>query len=172
MWSIIRPLCTTYCIPVFLDICFSHVAGWECVSLPMWTGRFLWGGKTKMMESFFKCCTRFLQFSLPELVFFYCIQHHTNVCIRKNWEGDLSGPEGPWPPQWKGQITFDVYKIHFSVALNYFHFNFQNDEIEQSDFTFDIFYALTQKICPRTDIEELFKKMWVLVSLPKTAALF
>lgn len=37
----------------------------------------------------------------------------------------------------------------------------QNDEIEHSDFTFDIFYALTQKICPRTDIEELFKKMWL-----------
>lgn len=35
----------------------------------------------------------------------------------------------------------------------------QNDEIEPSVFTFDIFYALTQKICPRTDIEELFKKM-------------
>ena len=40
-----------------------------------------------------------------------------------------------------------------------FIFHLQNDEIEQSDFTFDIFYALTQKICPRTDIEELFKKM-------------
>uniref|UniRef100_A0A3P8ULM9 1-phosphatidylinositol 4,5-bisphosphate phosphodiesterase n=1 Tax=Cynoglossus semilaevis TaxID=244447 RepID=A0A3P8ULM9_CYNSE len=35
----------------------------------------------------------------------------------------------------------------------------KNDEIEQSDFTFDIFYLLTQKICPRTDIEELFKKI-------------
>uniref|UniRef100_A0A3Q2QXQ4 1-phosphatidylinositol 4,5-bisphosphate phosphodiesterase n=1 Tax=Fundulus heteroclitus TaxID=8078 RepID=A0A3Q2QXQ4_FUNHE len=35
----------------------------------------------------------------------------------------------------------------------------KNDEIEHSDFTFDIFYALTQKICPRTDIEELFKKI-------------
>uniref|UniRef100_A0A4W6DUT0 1-phosphatidylinositol 4,5-bisphosphate phosphodiesterase n=1 Tax=Lates calcarifer TaxID=8187 RepID=A0A4W6DUT0_LATCA len=35
----------------------------------------------------------------------------------------------------------------------------KNDEIEPSDFTFDIFYALTQKICPRTDIEELFKKI-------------
>uniref|UniRef100_A0A3Q4HYW6 Phosphoinositide phospholipase C n=1 Tax=Neolamprologus brichardi TaxID=32507 RepID=A0A3Q4HYW6_NEOBR len=34
----------------------------------------------------------------------------------------------------------------------------KNDEIEPADFTFDIFYALTQKICPRTDIEELFKK--------------
>lgn len=35
----------------------------------------------------------------------------------------------------------------------------QNDEIDPSVFTFDKFYALTQKICPRTDIEELFKKM-------------
>ncbi|KAA8583375.1 hypothetical protein FQN60_015921 [Etheostoma spectabile] len=35
----------------------------------------------------------------------------------------------------------------------------KNDEIEPSDFTFDIFYALTQKICPRTDIEDLFKKI-------------
>ncbi|XP_041662061.1 1-phosphatidylinositol 4,5-bisphosphate phosphodiesterase beta-4-like isoform X1 [Cheilinus undulatus] len=35
----------------------------------------------------------------------------------------------------------------------------KNDEIEPGDFTFDIFYALTQKICPRTDIEDLFKKI-------------
>uniref|UniRef100_A0A673KCJ6 1-phosphatidylinositol 4,5-bisphosphate phosphodiesterase n=1 Tax=Sinocyclocheilus rhinocerous TaxID=307959 RepID=A0A673KCJ6_9TELE len=35
----------------------------------------------------------------------------------------------------------------------------KNDEIEHSAFTFDIFYALTQKICPRTDIEELFKNI-------------
>ncbi|XP_077443256.1 1-phosphatidylinositol 4,5-bisphosphate phosphodiesterase beta-4 isoform X1 [Stigmatopora argus] len=35
----------------------------------------------------------------------------------------------------------------------------KNDEIEQSAFTFDIFYALTQKICPRTDLEDLFKKI-------------
>ncbi|KAM4632979.1 1-phosphatidylinositol 4,5-bisphosphate phosphodiesterase beta-4 [Polymixia lowei] len=35
----------------------------------------------------------------------------------------------------------------------------KNDEIEPSAFTFDIFYALTQKICPRTDIEELFKNI-------------
>lgn len=40
-------------------------------------------------------------------------------------------------------------------------FSPQNDEIDHSVFTFDIFYALTQKICPRTDIEELFKKMYV-----------
>lgn len=48
----------------------------------------------------------------------------------------------------------------FLIAVNDCLLHLQNDEIEQSDFTFDIFYALTQKICPRTDIEELFKKMW------------
>lgn len=35
----------------------------------------------------------------------------------------------------------------------------KNDEIEFSAFTFEKFYELTQKICPRTDIEELFKKI-------------
>uniref|UniRef100_A0A8C3A439 Phosphoinositide phospholipase C n=1 Tax=Cyclopterus lumpus TaxID=8103 RepID=A0A8C3A439_CYCLU len=35
----------------------------------------------------------------------------------------------------------------------------KNDEIEPSDFTYAIFYSLTQKICPRTDIEELFKNI-------------
>ncbi|KAJ8341767.1 hypothetical protein SKAU_G00340580 [Synaphobranchus kaupii] len=35
----------------------------------------------------------------------------------------------------------------------------KNDEIEQAAFTFDKFYALTQKICPRTDIEELFRQL-------------
>ncbi|RXN18662.1 1-phosphatidylinositol 4,5-bisphosphate phosphodiesterase beta-4-like isoform X1 [Labeo rohita] len=35
----------------------------------------------------------------------------------------------------------------------------KNDEIEHEIFTFDKFYSLTQKICPRTDIEVLFKKL-------------
>ncbi|XP_063079505.1 1-phosphatidylinositol 4,5-bisphosphate phosphodiesterase beta-4-like isoform X2 [Engraulis encrasicolus] len=35
----------------------------------------------------------------------------------------------------------------------------KNDEIEHSVFTYDMFYTLTQKICPRTDIDELFKKI-------------
>ncbi|XP_052002111.1 1-phosphatidylinositol 4,5-bisphosphate phosphodiesterase beta-4 [Xyrauchen texanus] len=34
----------------------------------------------------------------------------------------------------------------------------KNDDIEHDIFTFDKFYSLTQKICPRTDIEVLFKK--------------
>nr|XP_038032971.1 1-phosphatidylinositol 4,5-bisphosphate phosphodiesterase beta-4 isoform X9 [Anas platyrhynchos] len=35
----------------------------------------------------------------------------------------------------------------------------KNDEIEPAAFTYDKFYELTQKICPRTDIEDLFKKI-------------
>lgn len=33
----------------------------------------------------------------------------------------------------------------------------KNDVIEPVDFTFDKFYELYHKICPRNDIEELFK---------------
>ena len=36
---------------------------------------------------------------------------------------------------------------------------FQNDEIESEAFTFDKFYELYHMICPRTDIEELFKEL-------------
>jgi len=35
----------------------------------------------------------------------------------------------------------------------------QNDEIERDHFTFDKFYELYHKICPRSDIEELFKEL-------------
>lgn len=35
----------------------------------------------------------------------------------------------------------------------------KNDVIEPEDFTFDKFYELYHKICPRNDIEELFKVM-------------
>uniref|UniRef100_A0AAR2J224 1-phosphatidylinositol 4,5-bisphosphate phosphodiesterase n=1 Tax=Pygocentrus nattereri TaxID=42514 RepID=A0AAR2J224_PYGNA len=35
----------------------------------------------------------------------------------------------------------------------------KNDEIEPEAFTFEKFYSLTQKICPRTDIEVLFKQL-------------
>ncbi|CDQ92884.1 unnamed protein product, partial [Oncorhynchus mykiss] len=35
----------------------------------------------------------------------------------------------------------------------------KSEEIEDSAFPFDIFYALTQKICPRTDIQELFNRI-------------
>lgn len=35
----------------------------------------------------------------------------------------------------------------------------KNDSIEPEAFTFDKFYALYHKICPRNDIEELFRSM-------------
>jgi len=42
---------------------------------------------------------------------------------------------------------------------------FQNDEIERDLFTFDKFYELYHKICPRTDIEQLFSETWVIDAL-------
>lgn len=36
---------------------------------------------------------------------------------------------------------------------------FQNDEIELADFTFEKFYELYLKICPRSDVTELFKEL-------------
>ena len=37
--------------------------------------------------------------------------------------------------------------------------NGKNDEIDPSQFAFDHFHELYQRICPRTDIEDLFKVM-------------
>lgn len=38
----------------------------------------------------------------------------------------------------------------------------KSDIIEPETFTFDKFYALYHKICPRNDIEELFRSMCVI----------
>jgi len=38
----------------------------------------------------------------------------------------------------------------------------QNDEIERDDFTFEKFYELYHKICPRSDIEDLFRELYVV----------
>lgn len=35
----------------------------------------------------------------------------------------------------------------------------KNESMEKEAFTFDKFYALYHKICPRNDIEELFRSM-------------
>lgn len=37
----------------------------------------------------------------------------------------------------------------------------KNETMENEAFTFDKFYALYHKICPRNDIEELFRSMLV-----------
>ena len=60
----------------------------------------------------------------------------------------LRDPVGASPPRRK----------HAPGFMTHFYF-LQNDEIEPAAFTFEKFYELTQKICPRTDIEDLFKKM-------------
>lgn len=39
----------------------------------------------------------------------------------------------------------------------------KNDSIELDQFTFEKFYALYHKICPRNDIEELFRAMYVYI---------
>jgi len=64
-------------------------------------------------------------------------------------------------------MTDALYKLSYSVFWNLFDFCnchklVQNDEIEKESFTFDKFYELYHKICPRPDIEELFKELYVL----------
>lgn len=39
----------------------------------------------------------------------------------------------------------------------------KSDTMDKADFTFEKFYALYHAICPRNDIEDLFRSMWVKV---------
>ena len=48
-----------------------------------------------------------------------------------------------------------VYQILSDLGLP----SGKNDVIEKADFTFEKFYELYHKICPRNDIEELFRSM-------------
>lgn len=54
----------------------------------------------------------------------------------------------------RGFFMFEINRCHLFFYL-------KNDVIEPDDFTFDAFYALYHKICPRNDIEELFQSMCV-----------
>lgn len=58
-------------------------------------------------------------------------------------------------------LLFLLVQTEFFCNDSFYLFSccLQNDEIEPDVFTFDKFYSLTQKICPRTDIEALFKKL-------------
>jgi len=51
---------------------------------------------------------------------------------------------------------------------SFFRLSVQNDEIERENFTFEKFYELYHKICPRSDIEDLFKELYVVVFFPDT----
>ena len=47
----------------------------------------------------------------------------------------------------------------YVLCLFFFDFSNQNDEVDPSDFTFEKFSDLYHKICPRTDIAELFDQL-------------
>ncbi|KAL0266802.1 UNVERIFIED_CONTAM: hypothetical protein PYX00_009250 [Menopon gallinae] len=90
-----------------------------------------------------------------------------NVCVRtnlmKHWMrlGMLVDPKGKVSVKVvvrtfsSGKTEKPVYQCLQELGLP----SGKNDVIEPSDFTFDKFYALYHKICPRNDIEELFQSI-------------
>lgn len=48
-----------------------------------------------------------------------------------------------------------VYSVFAELGLP----SGKNDAMEKEEFTFEKFYALYHKICPRNDIEDLFRSM-------------
>ncbi|XP_075234032.1 no receptor potential A [Lycorma delicatula] len=90
-----------------------------------------------------------------------------NVCVRtnlmKHWMrlGMLVDPKGKVPVKVvartfaSGKTEKLVYQCLSDLALP----SGKNDVIEPADFTFDKFYELYHKICPRNDIEELFQQI-------------
>lgn len=90
-----------------------------------------------------------------------------NVCPRtnlmKHWMrlGMLVDPKGKVPVKVvsktfaSGKTEKLVYQCLSDLDLP----SGKNDVIEPADFTFDKFYALYHKICPRNDIEELFQQI-------------
>uniref|UniRef100_A0A4Y0BS96 1-phosphatidylinositol 4,5-bisphosphate phosphodiesterase n=1 Tax=Anopheles funestus TaxID=62324 RepID=A0A4Y0BS96_ANOFN len=91
----------------------------------------------------------------------------TNVCPRtnlmKHWMrlGFLVDPRGKVPVKVvartfaSGKTEKLVYQILSDLGLP----SGKNDVIEKADFTFEKFYELYHKICPRNDIEELFRSI-------------
>ncbi|XP_014257344.1 1-phosphatidylinositol 4,5-bisphosphate phosphodiesterase isoform X1 [Cimex lectularius] len=90
-----------------------------------------------------------------------------NVCVRtnlmKHWMrlGMLVDPKGKVPVKVVAR-TFASGKTEKLVYQCLQDLNLpsgKNDVIEPADFTFDKFYELYHKICPRNDIEELFQSI-------------
>lgn len=91
----------------------------------------------------------------------------TNICVRttlmKHWMrlGFLTDPKGKVPVKVvartfaSGKTEKLVYQCLSDLGLP----SGKNDVIEPEDFTFDKFYDLYHKICPRNDIEELFQSI-------------
>ncbi|XP_055309003.1 1-phosphatidylinositol 4,5-bisphosphate phosphodiesterase isoform X2 [Sitodiplosis mosellana] len=90
-----------------------------------------------------------------------------NVCIRtnlmKHWMrlGFLVDARGRVPVKVvartfaSGKTEKMVYQCLSDLGLP----SGKNDTMDKADFTFDKFYALYHKICPRNDIEELFRSI-------------
>ncbi|XP_067900445.1 1-phosphatidylinositol 4,5-bisphosphate phosphodiesterase beta-4 [Heterodontus francisci] len=85
------------------------------------------------------------------------------TCLNKHWMrlSFLTNVNGKIPVRsiTRTFASGKTEKVIFQVLKELGLPSGKNDEIEPAIFTFDKFYALTQKICPRTDIEELFKKL-------------
>ncbi|KAF6211563.1 hypothetical protein GE061_012076 [Apolygus lucorum] len=90
-----------------------------------------------------------------------------NVCVRtnlmKHWMrlGMLVDPKGKVPVKVVAR-TFASGKTEKLVYQCLQELNLpsgKNDVIEPTDFTFDKFYLLYHKLCPRNDIEELFQSI-------------
>lgn len=83
------------------------------------------------------------------------------TCLKKHWMrlGFLVDQKGNIPVKVvartfaSGRAERLVYQILSDLGLP----SGKNDAIEPADFTFDKFYELYHKICPRNDIEELFR---------------
>ncbi|KAJ8949872.1 hypothetical protein NQ318_010506 [Aromia moschata] len=85
------------------------------------------------------------------------------TCLKKHWMrlGFLVDQRGKIPVKViartfaSGKTEKLIYQILSELALP----SGKNDTIEPEAFTFDKFYALYHKICPRNDIEELFRSI-------------
>lgn len=86
-----------------------------------------------------------------------------STCLRKHWVklGFLVDPEGKIPVRRIAQTFASgkneklVYQCLGEVGLP----SGKNDVIEPADFSFDKFYQIYHKLCPRNDIEELFQSI-------------
>ncbi|XP_013772515.1 1-phosphatidylinositol 4,5-bisphosphate phosphodiesterase-like [Limulus polyphemus] len=85
------------------------------------------------------------------------------ILLKKHWMklGFLVDPDGKIPVRRiaqtfaSGKTEKLVYQCFAEVGLP----SGKNDVMEQKEFTFDKFYQIYHKICPRNDIEELFNSI-------------
>ncbi|XP_078261751.1 1-phosphatidylinositol 4,5-bisphosphate phosphodiesterase beta-4 isoform X2 [Rhinoraja longicauda] len=85
------------------------------------------------------------------------------TCLKKHWMrlSFLTNVNGKIPVRsiTRTFASGKTEKVIFQVLKELGFPSGKIDEIEPAVFTFDKFYALTQKICPRTDMEELFRTL-------------